>query len=340
MVKFSIVIPVYNVAPFLRTCLDSLLGQTYSEWEAICIDDGSTDRSSDILWEYARRDARIKVFCKENGGVSSARNLGLDIATGDWIGFLDGDDEYSPLLLQSVSCAVERTPDVDIVACGLMRIPEDGHLCSHGDAVGPDLVVDTSVEVSLDVRVSSFCQGFYRHEKFGDIRFSGYKMGEDRLYFAECICRCDRFIKVSGIGYAYRARSGSAVSGGVTKEKVRDYIRFAPDILELFDASGKKTPWKELYWNVLGLHQKYIRQIGANSDVQDLWGIWYNTIERISHLKMIDAASRRRCEKIAMRRSGLTSYFSGVFCWQIRRFCKKGLSVVRKIRVAASRRIV
>ena len=89
---FSIIIPVYNVAPYLRECLDSVLAQTFTDWEAICVDDGSTDGSGVILDEYAAKDKRFRVIHQPNAGVSAARNMALDVAKGEWFLFLDGDD--------------------------------------------------------------------------------------------------------------------------------------------------------------------------------------------------------------------------------------------------------
>ena len=91
---FSIIIPVYNVAPYLRECLDSVLAQTFTDWEAICIDDGSTDGSGEILDEYAAKDKRFRVIHQKNAGVSAARNSGIDAANGEYVTFLDGDDAY------------------------------------------------------------------------------------------------------------------------------------------------------------------------------------------------------------------------------------------------------
>ena len=90
--RFSIIIPVYNVEKYLRDCLDSVLAQTYPDWEAVCVNDGSTDGSGTILEEYASKDSRFKVITKANGGLSSARNAGLERAEGDYVLFLDSDD--------------------------------------------------------------------------------------------------------------------------------------------------------------------------------------------------------------------------------------------------------
>lgn len=89
---FSIIIPIYNVESHLSKCIDSVIGQTYEDWEAILVNDGSTDSSGQICDEYTQKDRRIQVVHKQNGGVSSARNAGLDIATGEYISFIDPDD--------------------------------------------------------------------------------------------------------------------------------------------------------------------------------------------------------------------------------------------------------
>ena len=91
--SISIIVPVYNAERTLNRCVDSILSQTFQEWELLLIDDGSTDRSGELCDEYASKDQRIKVFHKKNGGVSSARNIGLNYAKGEWITFIDSDDE-------------------------------------------------------------------------------------------------------------------------------------------------------------------------------------------------------------------------------------------------------
>lgn len=92
MPKVSIIVPVYNVEAYLHRCIDSILAQTFTDWELLLIDDGSPDRSGEICDEYALKDKRIRVFHKKNGGVSSARNFGLNNACGDWTTFVDSDD--------------------------------------------------------------------------------------------------------------------------------------------------------------------------------------------------------------------------------------------------------
>lgn len=113
--KISVIVPVYNTEKFLNRCIDSILAQTYTDFEMLLIDDGSTDDSATICDEYAAKDERIRVFHKENGGVSSARNLGLDNAQGEWIAFVDADDYVFPCWLENF---IHNSSGVDMVVQG------------------------------------------------------------------------------------------------------------------------------------------------------------------------------------------------------------------------------
>jgi glycosyltransferase involved in cell wall biosynthesis len=131
----SIIVPVYNVKPYLSRCLDSIIHQTYKNLEIILVDDGSTDGSDQICDDYAQKDKRIVVIHKSNGGLSSARNAGLDIARGDLIGFVDSDDWIAPDTYTSVFECYTKT-GADIIAFGyyeatdttLKKMPENGFM--------------------------------------------------------------------------------------------------------------------------------------------------------------------------------------------------------------------
>ena len=109
----SIIVPLYNVEQYLHSCLDSVLAQTYPHFEVILVDDGSTDASNEICREFCEKDMRFRLYRKENGGASSARNFGLDRANGKYIYFLDSDDEIMPDTLEkAVACALENRADL------------------------------------------------------------------------------------------------------------------------------------------------------------------------------------------------------------------------------------
>ncbi|MCD8290271.1 MAG: glycosyltransferase [Prevotella sp.] len=125
MPSVSILVPVYNVAEYLRQCLDSLIGQTLKDIEIICVDDGSTDTSSQILQEYAKMDSRVIIVNKSNGGLPSARNAGLNVARGKFVGFVDGDD-YVDADMYSRMYKAACINKADIVVCGAHLFPDEG----------------------------------------------------------------------------------------------------------------------------------------------------------------------------------------------------------------------
>ena len=104
----SIIVPVYNVKPYLNRCVDSLLGQSYQNMELLLVDDGSTDGSETLCDEYAAQDARVRVLHKKNGGLSDARNAGVDAAAGEYLSFVDGDDWVSPYYIENLYRALEQ----------------------------------------------------------------------------------------------------------------------------------------------------------------------------------------------------------------------------------------
>jgi glycosyltransferase involved in cell wall biosynthesis len=116
----SIIIPVYNRASLVKETVQSIYRQTYTDWELLLIDDGSTDNSLEVCQEMAVSDDKVHVFHKENGGLSSARNFGMQMANGDYISFIDSDDEISPNFLENLLLEIEKN-DCDIVFCGLLR---------------------------------------------------------------------------------------------------------------------------------------------------------------------------------------------------------------------------
>ena len=108
MARFSIIVPVYNVEDYLRNCLDSILNQSYEDYEVIVVNDGTKDNSQDIIDEYVKKDNRVKGYKKKNGGLSDARNFGVGKAKGDYLLFLDSDDSINNLLLEELNKEIEK----------------------------------------------------------------------------------------------------------------------------------------------------------------------------------------------------------------------------------------
>ena len=121
MPLISIIIPIYNVEKYIHETLGCIINQTFNNWECILVDDGSSDNSPAICDEYAKKDKRIRVIHKPNGGLVSARNAGYDVATGDWMMYVDGDDWLDADCCQIMLDAIAENPDVDILNISFIR---------------------------------------------------------------------------------------------------------------------------------------------------------------------------------------------------------------------------
>lgn len=199
MIKLAIIVPIYNAAPYLRRCIDSILSQSFTDYELLLIDDGSKDGSGSICDEYAAKDSRIRVFHKENGGVSSARNLGLDNAQGEWIYFVDADDEVLPEALQTISLGMDKQHD--IVLCGFEKCHNKGEVVFryNGDVFCKTLTKEECAYAVFDYDFYGYyylgwmCVWAFRKElvKNHGLRFSEQiQVKEDTLFIAQYICRC------------------------------------------------------------------------------------------------------------------------------------------------------
>ena len=219
---FSIIIPVYNVVPYLRECLDSVHAQSYDSWEAICIDDGSTDESGSILDEYAEKDGRFRVIHQQNAGVSVARNAGLDVACGTWILFLDSDDCVSSSTLEGCAQAISKCNDIDFVSFALQRFEENKKWTNDGGQFDGELR-DLSQRLDADIIQTDFCTGAYRRSVVAKTRFHpDIKYGEDRIFFGEVLSRMRRAFALKNVYYGYRQRRGSATHSSMTAKFVLD----------------------------------------------------------------------------------------------------------------------
>lgn len=226
-VKLSIIVPVYNTAPWLGRCLDSICAQSYKNLEILCVNDGSTDNSADILAEYAAKDARIKVFHQKNAGLSAARNTGLQHATGEWVTGVDSDDYlYPDIYCQAVEYCREG---VDIVFFGMKPVDEQGkelpqNLYFNLPSAG-EYVLTPKLAASLNV---CFVSKLWRRsliEEQSLIFPVGMVHEDDALYWTAApyvnkIAICPK------IGYAYMRRLNSITnqSGLDTHKRIKRYV--------------------------------------------------------------------------------------------------------------------
>ena len=181
----SIIVPVYKTEPYLARCVESILTQTFTDWELILVDDGSPDRCPEMCDAYATEDKRIKVIHKENGGLSDARNHGLDVATGDYILFVDSDDYIHPHMLQAMS-RLATAEDADIVQCCYIRGTED-HFPTIKESTRHYIFNNHSIFASTRQQ-TILCAKLYRRSLWDSLRMPVGKIHEDdfttwRLYY-------------------------------------------------------------------------------------------------------------------------------------------------------------
>ncbi|MDE6069347.1 MAG: glycosyltransferase [Alistipes sp.] len=211
--QVSVIIPVYNLESYIDACLGSVAAQTFTDFEAIVIDDGSTDGSYELLKRRADHDPRIIVIRKPNEGVAKARETALEHARGRYICFLDGDDLWEPDMLERLTSAIEETgKGYDIVCCDYKRIsPGKGEspVCSqHGqDLAGEEFLIRTlamSDSVALWARL-------YRRELFAGLHHYPMRQGQDLLLNIQIGCRRPRVHHIDYVGYGYVQRAGSSI---------------------------------------------------------------------------------------------------------------------------------
>lgn len=258
MIKLiTVIIPVYNVEGYIRQCIDSVLGQTYTELEVILVDDGSTDCSGIICDEYACKDARIKVIHKENGGLSSARNVALDIATGEYIAFVDSDDY---LALDTFEKCYAKLLQTDADVCMFSHYTTNGETCTAhrlpfekevytGEDVKNKVFPKFFGKTSNDLEVEGFvCRQIFKRDVIGELRFRSEReyFAEDVVFDIELYSKVSRFCVINEPLYYYRYVSSSL------SNKYRDKLFEKLNNLLVFMAERAKGQSGDLYNRVLG----------------------------------------------------------------------------------------
>ena len=221
MPKVSIIVPVYKAEKYLNRCIDSIIAQTFTDWELLLIDDGSPDRSGEICDEYAQKDTRIRVFHKNNGGVSSARNLGLDNVLGEYVTFVDSDDW---LLDNALTLCSSYFGQYEIIRFSMMFVK------SMTEEKKRKLILPLSNSktdiLQRILRRNSLlgvCGGIYKRELFciQSIRFDPkLVMAEDWLVLCQLVNQCHSIIDLPDVCYFYNVMNEESCSNNPSVEKV------------------------------------------------------------------------------------------------------------------------
>lgn len=242
--QISVVVPAYNSAPWLPGCLDSILAQTHEMLEVIVVDDGSSDDTWQILQEYAAKDSRILPIHQKNGGVTAARLRGVRAATGQWIGFVDGDDVLEPeMYARLLRNALER--DAQISHCGFqVCYPDGSREYQHGTGILKLQDRNTALRDLLEEKIvePSLCSKLFRRELFLGLEENmdtSLKNNEDMLMNYYLFARADRAVFEDICPYHYLIHPGSASRRKLNEHLIYDPIRVRQIILDHCDPELK-----------------------------------------------------------------------------------------------------
>ena len=236
--KISIIVPVYKVEPYLRRCLESIVNQTYRNLEIIVVDDGSPDHCGAICDEYAAKDERVKAVHKANAGAASARNTGLDMASGDYIGWVDSDDWIEPQMFEVMLSGI-MIYDADVAICGreesfpnqLLQIGwKKTELLNREQAIG--LLIED------DLVRSYLWDKLWKRELFREIRIPQIKVYEDLAIMYPLFVKAERVVCLPDILYHYEHRD----TGLTAAPSLKDRIDFCRITGERYDALERDFP--------------------------------------------------------------------------------------------------
>lgn len=205
----SVIVPVYNMENHLEKCVDSIVEQTYKNLEIILVDDGSTDSSPMLCDDYAKKDERIRVIHKKNGGQSSARNAGLNSCHGSYIGFVDSDDYIEPIMYESLISAIGTK--VRTVAIAAFAVEDEDGIVLHNDNMDKQYETKEQYLESLLLHkgdVSAWSKLFSK-DIIGDCRFDESKLNEDLLFVFDIEKNFDSLVYTNIVGYHYVCHKGS-----------------------------------------------------------------------------------------------------------------------------------
>lgn len=240
--KVSVIVPVYNVEKYLNKCIETLINQTYKNLEIILVNDGSTDNSYALCEEYARRDMRIKVINKENGGLSDARNAGLKIATGKYISFIDSDDYVELDMIYNLYQGIIKF-DADICCCGKVLEYEKNNIlvnntnefCVESEEALRKMLIGDNID-------NSACDKLFKIALFENIEFPVNRYFEDIATVYKVFLKSKKVAHINNIGYHYAIRKNSISTEKFskkqfdaltfTKEMVKNIVKIYPKLEE------------------------------------------------------------------------------------------------------------
>ncbi len=239
-VKISIIVPIYKVEKYLNKCIDSVLCQTFTDFELILVDDGSPDSCPKICDDYAKKDSRVKVIHKPNGGLSDARNAGIEVAGGDYLAFIDSDDFVAPDTYEhAYNLMLEHNADMVVYDAVIVGETDDATFtdATKTFVMDKDLALKEMI-VNRKFSVNAWNK-LYKKELFSSLRYPKGMLYEDLALTYKLIDLCNTVVYTSAKKYAYVQRQ-SSIMGQTGYKMKKDKVLIVKEMIEYFIARENK----------------------------------------------------------------------------------------------------
>lgn len=263
-IVLSIIIPVFNTAQHLKKCLDSILCQKYTSWEALLIDDGSSDGSSEIIEEYSKKDSRFRAYHFPNQGVSITRNFGIEKACGEFITFVDSDDFFNIDMFANQMAKILKSCS-DVVQCNYVDFFNGNLITVHGTK--KEFVIEKGTDVLKEIFLgnlnSSVCTKVYKKTIIGSTRFSeSLSVGEDMLFNIDVCLKAKSIYISNDNAYYYVIHNESVMHSGVSSKRL--------DVLKAFDILKNRFKDNDVFFQyiLIGEIKELITLINASIRTQ------------------------------------------------------------------------
>ena len=296
----SVIVPVYRVEKYLPACIDSILNQTFTDFELILVDDGSPDRCPEICDETAKRDARVRVIHQANQGLSAARNAGIEAARGAWLSFVDSDDFVAPDFLETLHDAAVRA-GADCALCGVQLTDE------AGEKIGQPLSMADGVRTGRSI-LETLCRApeisyqvawnkLYRRDVFQTLRYPVGMQNEDTYLAAELFDTVQTVICVSKPMYFYRQRADSIMHTAVTTRNL-DRMWAFEHCFAYFEARGLEALMpdaeKKMFAKLTGVYYRLPKEERQSDAVRQAKKAQWNAAMRLMKRGKLSARALAR----------------------------------------------
>ena len=259
----SIIVPIYNVSKYLDKCVESILNQNYKNIELILVDDGSTDGSEKKCDDWAKKDSRVVVIHKENGGSADSRNVGMEAAKGDYIGFVDSDDWIAPEMYEKLMVAIQER-NLDMAVCFFKAVSDENYVFNNTEYptteyTGRDFA--NLIIAEKKPRISyAIWKCLYKREVIKDIKFyKGVHYNEDAVFLIESLWNAKKMAFIDAPMYYYRVHESSISNIDISEKRINDILFKCEWLLNYYGENANRSELKKVRKCIIDELLSYLR---------------------------------------------------------------------------------